>query len=171
MNFIMTTSNIRLVKFELSHFPPILQNNHQALGKLLGAEANEGWTHFPEAMPFFEKTIAENPSTQWVSYFIVTQDSPTLIGTCGYKGEPTDEGMIEIGYEIRDDFQGKGLATEAAKLLTDNALSADPVKFVQAHTIALDNASTAVLKKLGFGFIQAIEDPDDGTIYQWKKEK
>lgn len=171
MNFKTSTPKIRLVKFQVEHFPSILQNNHQSLGELLAANASAGWTHFPEAMPFFEQIISKNPDNQWVSYFIITQEHPTLIGTCGYKGEPSEDGMIEIGYEIRDDFQNRGLATEAAKLLTDNALSSDDVRYILAHTIEIENASTAVLKKIGFEYIQSIEDPEDGTIYQWRKSK
>jgi [ribosomal protein S5]-alanine N-acetyltransferase len=163
----MQTKRLLLVKFNIAHFEAILNNDNALLGKMLNANVQEGWTHFPEAMPFFEKIIKESPDNQWVSYFTLTQDNPTLIGTCGFKGIPTAEGVVEIGYEIRDDYQGQGYASEAAFALRDLAFQ-QGVSAVIAHTIAENNESTSVLKKAGFTFVKSLEDPEDGLIFQWR---
>jgi ribosomal-protein-alanine N-acetyltransferase len=36
-----------------------------------------------------------------------------------------------------------------------------------AHTLAEENASTAVLTKTGFTHTATITDPDDGPVWRW----
>ncbi len=163
----MQTKRLLLTKFKIAHFEAILNKDNALLGKMLNAKVQEGWTHFPEAMPFFENIVRENPDNQWISYFTLTQDNPTLIGTCGFKGVPNGEGVVEIGYEIRDDYQGQGYASEAAAALLEIAFQ-QGVLAVIAHTIDENNESTSVLKKLGFTFVKSLEDPEDGLIFQWQ---
>ena len=167
----MQTNNLSLIKFTAAHFEAIRNNDDVHLGRIMGVNVLSNWTHFPEAMPFFEHIILENPNNEWISYFIVFKADNALIGTCGFKGGPSDAGTVEIGYEIHDDYQLRGLASEAASALLDFAFARASVTAVIAHTIAQDNPSTSVLKKLGFSFVQTIEDPDDGLVYQWAIKK
>ena len=39
---------------------------------------------------------------------------------------------------------------------------------VVAHTLAEENASTAVLRKNGFVRAGDIDDPDEGTVWRWE---
>jgi [ribosomal protein S5]-alanine N-acetyltransferase len=39
-----------------------------------------------------------------------------------------------------------------------------------AHSLTEENASTRILRKLGFQFIGAIEHPEDGRIWKWRHE-
>ena len=61
-----------------------------------------------------------------------------LLGTCGYKGSPED-GMVEIGYEMHEDYRLQGLTTEAAKALINFAFADPNVETVRAHTISFDD--------------------------------
>ena len=78
------------------------------------------------------------------------------------------EGSVEIGYEISEKYRGQGLATEAARAWLDFALQHAEVSKVQAHTLAEENPSVAVLRKLGFQFAEALTDPDDGDLWRWE---
>ncbi|WP_461052486.1 GNAT family N-acetyltransferase [Spirosoma arcticum] len=69
---------------------------------------------------------------------------------------------------IYEPYRNQGLATEAANGLINRAFEHPDVNIVQAHTLAEENASVGVLKKCGMAFVQAIEDPDDGAIWQWQ---
>lgn len=54
------------------------------------------------------------------------------------------------------------------ELLT-RACQADPKVEVFAHTLPAYNASTAILRKLGFMFFGELTHPDEGAIWEWRK--
>lgn len=113
--------------------------------------------------------LLNNPdeSPWWLHLFIHQQDR-ALAGMGGYKGPPDGQSMVEIGYQIYEPYRNQGLATEAANGLINRAFEHPDINIVQAHTLAEENASVRVLKKCGMTFVQAIDDPDDGAIWQWQ---
>lgn len=107
----------------------------------------------------------------WVHGFsLVERATGAAVGRCGFKGPPTDDGMVEIAYGIDPDHQGKGYATEAADALVSYALDDFRVRAVWAHTLPQTNASTRVLAKCGFRFIGEVVDPEDGLVWRWEKQ-
>ena len=106
----------------------------------------------------------------WVHGFaVVHRDDGKVIGTIGYKGAPDADGMVEIGYGIDPDYQGRGYATEAAAAVVAFA-SADPrVRLVRAHTRPAANPSTRVLEKCGFRKVDEVIDPEDGLVWRWER--
>lgn len=57
---------------------------------------------------------------------------------------------IEIGYFIGEQFQGKGIATEAVRILTDYIEKKFEVSRIYAEVFAHNKASMRVLQKNGF---------------------
>jgi len=107
----------------------------------------------------------------WVLGFaIVLTSENIMIGMCGYKGPPMD-GHVEIAYGIAPEYRGKGYATEVAALLTGHAFESDKVSIVRAHTLPERNASCRVLTKCGFKLIGEVNDPEDGPVWRWEKER
>jgi [ribosomal protein S5]-alanine N-acetyltransferase len=88
-----------------------------------------------------------------------------LVGPGGYVGPPVDA-TVEIGYEIAPAFRGRGLATAAAQALIDKA--GEQVATVLAHTAAAENASTGVLRRLGFRLIREVPDDELGITWRWE---
>lgn len=163
------TSRLRLIRWDEAHFQAIFENNLIKLGQLLDVETPTAWTTFTDmadALPFFYDSFKEN-GNYWGSFFIIHKADNRLLGTCGYKGAPDNEGAVEIGYEIEASYRHQGLAREAAQGLIDFALQHVEVKKIIAHTLAHENPSVSVLKKLGFQFVEALIDPDDGDIWKW----
>lgn len=142
-----------------------------ALSALLGGvDLAENWSHFPEALSWIRDYLRDHPEEAgWWCYFLVHRKDVRLIGTAGYKGPPGPDGLVEIGYEIAASYQGQGLATETARALVEHALARSGVAGVIAHTLAEENASVAVLRKLGFVFVQEKIDLTDGRIWEWRK--
>jgi ribosomal-protein-alanine N-acetyltransferase len=106
----------------------------------------------------------------WIHGFtLVHQGSETVVGSCGFKGPPDADGMVEIAYGIAPEQQGKGYATEAAAELVSYAFASAAVRVVRAHTLPLPNASTRVLTKCGFQKIGEVMDPDDGLVWRWER--
>ncbi len=82
--------------------------------------------------------------------FVITEvEIGEVIGCCGLMRR-VGPGSIEIGYWIRSDRTGRGLATEAAGLLTEAARALDDVDRVQIHHDAANIASGRVAEKLGY---------------------
>jgi RimJ/RimL family protein N-acetyltransferase len=70
-------------------------------------------------------------------------------------------GGVEIGYWIHPRFTRQGLATMAARLLTDAAFSVPDIDRVEIHHDKANVASAGVPRKLGFALVDERPDPID----------
>lgn len=166
------TERLNLIPCELKHFEAFARGGENELARLLGASVADGWLVFPEAMSFGYEFLKANPDAgSWWMYLFVKTDEKKLVGNGGFKGKPDASGVVEIGYAIAPGYEGQGLATEAAKNLIDYAFSNPQVQIVQAHTLAEENASVKVLRKLGMTFARELHDEEDGDIWQWRKSR
>lgn len=117
-------------------------------------------------LALFQTSSAADP---WVHGFrLVHKDSGIVVGTCSFKGPPTD-GMVEIAYGVDPDEQSKGYATEAAEALVAYASGFSEVRIVRAHTLPGSSASQRVLRKCGFRHVGELVDPDDGLVWRFEK--
>lgn len=164
------TKRLRLIRWNEAHFQAIFDNNLVQLGELLDCHTPQQWTTFADmtdALPFFYEAFKKN-GNYWGSFFSVHKADRQLLGTCGFKGGLDESGSVEIGYEITEFYRQQGLASEVAQGLIDFAFSNADVQLVRAHTLANENPSVSVLKKLGFQFIGLFNDPDDGDIWRFE---
>lgn len=126
------------------------------------------YTEFPEAV---DQIIMHLESSQslapWISYGVIKKDESMYIGQGGFKGEPNEEGVVEIGYEIAKDYRGRGFAHEIIQYLVGVAFNHPEVKTIMAHTLAAKNESNHLLIKNKFVYDKTIIDPDDGAVWQW----
>ncbi|MDX1672401.1 MAG: hypothetical protein R3211_08660 [Balneolaceae bacterium] len=52
--------------------------------------------------------------------------------------------------------------------MIDHLFAHDFIETVIAHTLAVESASNAVLKKkVGMKFMEEIEDPEEGAVWRW----
>ena len=164
------TARLKLIDFEDAHFEAIKNKDLLKLGQILEVNTPTQWTTFSdmeEAMPYFYDNYKLNGKT-WGSFFNTHKKDRELLGTCGFKGSPDTEGVLEIGYEIKESYRTQGLATEAAQGLIDYAKQFPTVKKIRAHTLATANPSVSVLKKLGFIFIGTFHEPNEGDVWRWE---
>jgi RimJ/RimL family protein N-acetyltransferase len=101
----------------------------------------------------------------WIAYIALGNSGP--VGTCAFKTAPL-EGRVEIAYGTLPGQEGKGIATAMAKELVRIAREQDEGLTIFAQTLPEENASTSVLKKLGFRRIGPVEHPEDGTVWEWE---
>ena len=76
-------------------------------------------------------------------------DSEIIAGDFCFKGLG-DDGVVEIGYGLKEEYRHHGYMTEAVIAITEWALSQDGVKQVEAETDAENIASQKVLFRSGF---------------------
>jgi ribosomal-protein-alanine N-acetyltransferase len=128
-----------------------------ALARALGHEVVPGWATFREALPLTRDALVEHPNGHaWGTRLFVSGDPPELVGWGGFKGPPSD-GVVEVGYEIAEARQGRGLA---------EAFADERVTKVIAHTLPERNASTRVLEKVGFTYAGAA-DEDGEAVWRY----
>jgi [ribosomal protein S5]-alanine N-acetyltransferase len=167
----MRPSRSRLVDGTLALLSAALEGRN-ALGGLLGVSVAEGWEGFPDALPIVRASYEKHPEGHpWGSLFFIEPEVSTLVGFGGFKGPPSPDGVVEIGYAIAPAFRGQGLATDAVTQMVERAFADVAVRAVDAHTLGHDNPSTRVLQKTGFRKIAEMEDPDEGPIWQWRLER
>jgi RimJ/RimL family protein N-acetyltransferase len=151
----------------------IVDDDWPALSTLLGGVDFAGqWFHFPEAFVWMRDYATDHPvDLGWWNYLIIHRADVRVIGTCGYKGAPGPDGVVEIGYEVAEAYRMQGVATEAARALCDHAFSFDFVQTIYAQTLAGENASVRLLRRLGFDYVGEMIDIEDGLLWEWEKKR
>lgn len=114
------------------------------------------------------RVTASEVAIPWLNGFTIVQRvTGKAVGSCGYKGPPEADSVVEIAYMLEPEFRERGYATEAARAMADFAFASD-VKVVRAHTLPHENASTRVLTKCGFEMVGDVTDPEDGRVWRWE---
>jgi RimJ/RimL family protein N-acetyltransferase len=132
-----------------------------------GMNADQRAQLSPDWLARVRVATAADPWT--LGFALVHRTTNVVIGTCGFKGPPGADEMVEIAYGVAPDHQGNGFATEAAEALVAYAFNSGKVRAVRAHTFLEANASTRVLAKCGFRGVGVVIDPEDGPVWRWEK--
>ncbi len=82
-------------------------------------------------------------------YSILLPPGRTVIGEIGMHCR-VGEGGIEIGYWVDARYAGRGLGTEAARMLTEVSLALPGVTRAEIHCDEANQASAAIPHKLGY---------------------
>ena len=130
-----------------------------------GVAVVPGWAPFPEVIPFALEAARDRSSGVWGVHLFFDSDG-ALVGNGGWKGPPTD-GVVELGYAVSPERQGRGIATGVVRELVARARAAK-VRVVVAHTRPEASASTTVLTRCGFAQTSESVDPDDGVVWRWE---
>ena len=88
---------------------------------------------------------------------------------CAFTSAPS-AGRVEIAYHTFPPFEGQGVATAMVSELLTRARQADPEIDLFAHTLPERNASTTILRKLGFEFLGEVTHPEEGAIWEWRRK-
>jgi ribosomal-protein-alanine N-acetyltransferase len=169
----METPRLTLLPSQPEHLRAILEGP-AAFESAIGIRLAEGISDFfrmasPEWLAKVQAGLMDDP--WWLGYWMLHKADHAVIGTCGYKGPPDPDGMVEIAYGVAPGYQGQGYATEAAAALVAFALSHLEIRTVRAHTLAESNASTKVLTRCGFSKVGEVIDPEDGLVWRWEQPR
>lgn len=105
--------------------------------------------------------LSDGP-TGFESWVIITKKEMKIIGDVGFKGVPNQSGEVDLGYGIIASERKKGYAFEAAKALSDWALSNSDVKKITAKCLIENIGSAKILEKLNFKIVNK-----DATMLHW----
>ncbi|MCX7553729.1 GNAT family protein [Marinicella sp. S1101] len=100
----------------------------------------------------------------WIAYVSVVDDE--VVGGGTFKSAPHQQ-QVEVAYYTVPELEGQGFATATAQALIDLAIQTDEELTIVAQTLPEKNASNHILQKLGFTFIDVVEHPEDGPVWEW----
>ena len=102
-------------------------------------------------MEMLEGSLSNSDKRIWYAIWNMElkDESGIIVGDFCFKGL-SDDGVIEIGYGLKEEYRHHGYMTEAVIAITEWALSQDGVKQVEAETDAENIASQKVLLQSGF---------------------
>jgi RimJ/RimL family protein N-acetyltransferase len=83
-------------------------------------------------------------------WFVTLSQDDRVIGDCGTHGWVDDDGRVEIGYGLAAPFRGRGLGTEAVRVLADWVATQPDVRVVTASVEVGNETSRRLLERLGF---------------------
>ena len=131
---------------------------HDAFELAIAAAVPDAWP--PEfndesTVRYVLEKIEANPGgAEWWMYYVIRNDRggrpEVVIGTAGYKGPPAEDGTVEVGYSLLEEYQHRGYATEAVLALIDRAFDHPEVLRVVAETLPELLGSLNVLDRCGF---------------------
>ena len=100
---------------------------------------------------FVRQLTGQHPDTagEWFQFAIELRSAGTLIGDCGVLTDASDPRQCELGFTIAAEFQRRGYATEAARLVLDYLFGARAKHRVHACCDARNLPSATVLERLG----------------------
>ena len=99
-------------------------------------------------LPHLDDTT-KNPLFRTFWTIIYKRDNVMVADIC-FKGEPNEQGEIEIGYGTYTNFEGKGFMTEAVGGMITWAFEQPKVTSIIAQTDPLNIASQKILQKNNF---------------------
>lgn len=131
-------------------------NSPESFVRLLGLTCAPEWppAEIDEAaVEWLRAARLAHPSDEGCLLRLAVLRTPRLlVGTAGFKGPPTPEGRMDVGYSIIESHQRQGLATEAVEGLMTWAFEDPRVRLVVGETYTHLPASIRVLEKNGFRF-------------------
>lgn len=104
----------------------------------------------------------------WIGYLAAREGE--IVGLCGFKAGPDEDGVVELAYGTLKPFEGKGIATAMALELVKIAQDSPLARRVIAHTLPKASASTKVLEKVGMRFVGPVVDHEDGPVWLWARD-
>jgi len=104
-------------------------------------------------------------SPPWIGYVAAVDNRG--VGGGAFVGPPKD-GFVEIAYFTLDHEQRKGYASQTASSLVALARAHAPEVGIKAFTLKEENASTRILRALGFSIIGIAQDADAGEVWEWR---
>lgn len=109
----------------------------------------------------FQKLQAKPEAAGFFSWYVVLVhgEMRRLVGITGVTGPPDQAGTIEVGYSVVEEFQKKGIGTEATHALIQWVFEHPAVQLVTAQTFPELGPSIKVMERCGMIFLGAGSEP------------
>lgn len=166
----MTLETERLVLYpldarQLALWTDDLPALERELGCVYKAEPMEGF-FLDIVKGQLAKALADPENFIWLTFWLIVRKSDrVVVGSADFKAPPDENGAVELGYGLGDDFTGSGYMTETAGEMCAWALAQASVNAVIAETERGNLASQHILERNGFAVYK------EGETLWWRKER
>jgi len=125
---------------------------------------DEPMTDIEQADDLIEFYNAKEPRNQnrWV---LINKLENIKMGTCGFHLWDREKNKVEVGFELLQQYNGKGYMKEAIEAMIEFARSNMKVDKIIAIVYIENNRCKRLLEKLGFIFVDKEECIFRGSIY------
>ena len=121
----------------------------------------------PHILQYLENLKEDSTLSGWGVWLVIHKETNTIVGDIGFKGKPTSDYTVEVGYGIVPTAQNKGYATEAVNEIIKWAFSFKNVHKVIAECLVDNISSIRVLEKL---HMNKSGSKDNLLFWELKKE-
>lgn len=123
----------------------------------------------PVVMEHYDHPMSRSECRNWIDWnvrnyardgfglWVIETEDGDFVGDCGLTWQPIDGESLELGYHVLPRHQGKGLATEAARAVTEFVRLRGGVDHVIAIIDPGNTASVRVAEKAGLSFWKRAE--------------
>ncbi|GAB3742966.1 GNAT family N-acetyltransferase [Microlunatus parietis] len=121
-----------------------------------------------EAAALIAELRREYADRRAIHWLVTLRDDDRPVGLFGYVGWAPGHHRADVGYDLRRDHWGRGIATEALDLLLRFGFDRMDLNRVEAQTIADNHESVRLLERLGFrrdGLRRSYSLEEDGTYH------
>jgi RimJ/RimL family protein N-acetyltransferase len=108
------------------------------------------WHETAQARAYLERVLAENAAGAVRAWAVADRASDAFIGTATLHSLQHEQGRAELGYSLHPDWQGRGLAAEALRLVIAQAFGPMRLRRLEADVDPRNLASCRLLERLGF---------------------
>ena len=133
--------------------------------KLLGADIPLHWPDDHDARFLrlrLEQMRQEPEVQQWLARAMVLRNTRRVVGSIGFHGPPDERASLEVGYSVFPEHRRQGYASEAVLALLSWAAARHGIKRFVASVSPSNDASLALVGKLGFRQMGKQWDEEDG---------
>lgn len=126
-----------------------------------------------------EEAVRRELGSRWLAHLVEGElEDGELVGWLELRR--TGPGDYELGYRLRQEYWGRGLATEGARVLVDLAFSSYGAERVWGQTMTANAASRAVMERCGLVYVRTffedwgeeIEGSSEGDVeYEITRER
>lgn len=107
------------------------------------------WRERAQAIEYIERMQREREHVEFYPW-VTALDDDVLIGTCSLFALSREHGRAEIGYALRREFWGRGLAQDMLALALTHAFDAIGLNRIEADIDPDNAASCRLAERLGF---------------------
>jgi ribosomal-protein-alanine N-acetyltransferase len=167
----IVSERLELVSLSPELVDALLAGRRERPRRVDGIEVPAGWPDRGDEgfLLLRRRQMLEDPGVQeWLVRAIVLRaPGRPLVGHIGFHGRPGRNGLrrddaVEIGYTVFEPFRRRGYATEAVKALLGWAERAHGITRFVASVAPHNEASLAIIRRLGFRPAGSQWDEEDG---------
>ncbi len=107
----------------------------------------------------------ENLDQRGVQYWpVFLRDTGEHVGCCGLQPHDEENGIYELGFQLRQEYWGHGFGREAAQAVISNSFAVLGVRALYAGHHPFNAASQRLLQRLGFRYTHDEYYPPTGQV-------